>query len=483
MDSLGKKTSKGILWSSLEKFGTMALQFGVNLILTRLLLPEAFGLIGLLDIFLAVAQTLMDGGLASALIQKSNASEKDFSTVFFTNLSISILAYIILFLSAPLIARFYRLPQLVPIVRVLSLYIVSNALGIVQLTIIRKNLNFNRLAKINIFSYIIASVAAIIIAFSGGEAWSIVTLTLGYSVFVTLSAWMVSSWRPKLLFSTAALRNLFSFGGYFVGANILQEIARNLQGIIIGRRFSASYMGLYTQANKLDRITSYTVPNILVQVMYPVYSNIKDDDTRLRDMLGLNTRLIAGVLFPLFAILIIIAPSLIPFLFGDKWIGVIPYYQILCVGGFFVSLQNIYFYAVAAKGKSRVLFLWSFYKWGFLIAAICAGMFFGMDGILWAIALSGFNIYLVNALLTARYTEYKFHLQIADLLPLILLVATGLAGAKSAKAFLHLNDLLAALFFLIFYVAAAILLKLSVVGEIKTFIKRLLIRKKSNSAE
>lgn len=472
MDSIGKKTSKGILWSSFDKFGTMALQFGVNLILARLLLPEAFGLIGLLDIFLAVAQTIMEGGLASALIQKSDADEKDFSTVFFTNLTLSVIAYIILFFSAPLIASFYRLPQLVPIVRVLSLNIIANALGIVQLTIIRKNLIFSRLAKINIFSYIIAATAAVAIAFAGGNAWSIVTLMLGYNSLITIAAWTTSKWRPKFIFSADTLRKLFAFGGYFVGANILQEIARNLQGIIIGRRFSATYMGLYTQANKLDRISSYTIPNILVQVMYPVYSTIKDDDRRLADMLSMNTRLIAAIIFPIFAILIIIAPSLIPFLFGDKWEGVTPYYQILCSGGFFVSLQNIYFYAVAAKGKSRSLFIWSFYKWGFLIAAICTGMFFGMNGILWAMVISGFNIYLVNALLTARNTAYKFRMQIADLLPFIIIIASGLTAAETAKSLLEIPDLVAAVGFIIFYIATATLLKLSVIGEIKTLLRR-----------
>ena len=237
-------------------------------------------------------------------------------------------------------------------------------------------------------------------------------------------------------------------------------------------------MGLYSQASKLDRIASYTLPNILVQVMYPVYASVQDDDERLVNMLGLNTRLISSVIFPLMAVLILVAHPLIVCLWGDAWSACAPYFQILCVGGLFICLQNTNFFAVAAKGKSRLLFYWSIYKWSFLLLCLFVGMNFGIYGLLWGMTLSNFNIFMVNALLASRHTGYKFSMQIGDILPLLSLTIVTFYRLIYLKICCRVTLLSQFSFLWRFTLRLHILFNLKVVGEIKMVIMRFLKNKK-----
>lgn len=480
--SLGKKTASGFLWSFLEKVGGMGLQFGVNIAMTRLLLPSDFGAVGVLEIFIAVSQTLMDGGLTSALIQKKNPSEKDYSSVFFFNVALALLLYLALFISAPFIAQYYHIPSLTLLVRALSVIIITSALGVVQINILKKQLNFRTIALVNIIAYGIASPFAIYAAAKGYGPWALIILMVGNSALATAIFWCRTRWRPSAVFSLESLKGLFAFGGYFLGANILQDIARNLQGVIIGRRFSTVQMGLYSQAYKLDRISSYTLPQIIVQVLYPVYSSLQDDREEFARMLKSSVRIVAFIIFPLMGALILTAKDVIYILYGERWMAVVPYFRILCVAGFFVCLQNVTFYAVAAQGKSRQLFLWSFYKWGFLIAILCASMFLGMEALLWGMAISAFNIYMVNAVLASRYTDYKLHSQLLDILKIFIPVAASLGVASLTSPSLHpwsmdpqipVPSLIISFpVFLACYLLFSYLLKSEPLQEIKTIAKR-----------
>ncbi len=381
----------------------MVLQFTVNLILARLLLPEDFGAIGMLAIFIAVSQVLIDGGFGSALIQKKNPSQTDYSTIFYWNILFSSFLYLILFILAPYIGKFFSMPVLSGVLRGIGLTLIINSIFTLQKIRLQKRLEFKRIAISNLSSYIIGAASATVMAYHGSGVWSLVAMQIIYGVVFILVLWMVTKWTPSLCFSVKSLRELFGFGGYILFANILQETCKNLQGIIIGRKFSANQMGYFSQAYKLDQITSYSIPQVIVQVMYPVYSSLQDDRERLNEIVAMNMRVIAFLIFPVIGLLILIAEPLIVFLYGEKWLPSVPYFQVLCVGGFFVCLQNVNFYAVAAVGKSKQLFYWSFYKWGFLLCALIIGMNFGMYGILWGMVLSNFNIFMVNSLLASNF--------------------------------------------------------------------------------
>ena len=419
--SLGAKILSGPIWVSVDKFGTMFLQFFVNLILARLLTPADYGCIGMLAIFIVVSQVLIDGGFGSALIQKKQPTQVDYSTIFFWNLFFACFLYVVLFFSAPQIALFFKMPLLSDVLKVLGLILIINSLGIIQNNRLRKLLAFKKISLVNVLSLSAASLVGVFLAYRGWGVWSLVAMQLINALLNAGTLWLVARWYPSWTFSFATLKELFGFGGFLLASNVLQEICKNLQGLIIGRKFSSTEMGLYSQAKKLDDVACLTLPNVIMQVLFPVYAQLQNDLKQMRKTLDMSVQVISFVTFPLVAIFILVAHPLIGFLYGNKWEGAIPYFQILCVGGLFACLQNVNYYAVAALGKSKPLFRWSFYKWGMLFVLLLGGMHWGIHGILWGMVLSSLNIYLVNALLVSKYCHYPLTKQLKKLLPVFLL--------------------------------------------------------------
>lgn len=470
----GGKVVSGAFWATTDKLVSMGVQFFANLILARILTPSDFGCIGMLTIFIVVSQTIVDGGFGSALIQKKEPTQVDYSTIFYWNILFSIALYFALFASAPMIASFYRMDLLENVLKVLGLILIINALGVVQINRLRKQLSFKIIAIVNIGSYLIAVVFAILMALNNYGVWSLVVLQILYSVLSVMSFWFCTKWHPSFCFSKQSLKSLFSFGGFLLFSNILQEVCKNLQGLIIGRRFSSIEMGLYAQAKKLGDVTSYTMPNVIVQVMFPVYSQLQTDIVRLRDTLRMNVRIISWFTFPVMILLILTARPLIEFLYGGKWEEAVPYFQFLCVGGLFVCLQNVNYYAIAALGKSRLLFGWSFYKWGMLLLLLLVGMHWGMYGILSGMIISELNIFLVNALLVSRYVRYSFTRQCLDLLPTLLLsIFVGILVFIS-----DMDVIMQIVLYLLLYISMTMLLHKQIRGDIYRVIQ--FIRNRNN---
>lgn len=469
--SLGNKALSGTIWATIDRFGIMALQFIVNLILARLLTPADYGCIGMLAIFIIVSQVLIDGGFGSALIQKREPTQEDYSTIFFWNLFFAIALYVILFFASPWIALFFKIPLLKDVLRVLGCILIINSFSIVQNNRLRKQLALKKLACINIGALVVASCIAIILAYSGFGVWSLVVMQLLNASMFTILIWMFEKWRPSLCFSLRAMKELFHFGGYLLAANILQEVCRNLQGLIIGRKFSSTEMGLYSQAKKLDDVTSLTLPNIIVQVMFPIYSQLQNDKRKMGDTLRMNVRLITFVTFPLLILLIIVAHPLILFLYGSKWEATVPYFQVLCVGGLFACLQNINYYAIASLGQSRTLFRWSFYKWGALLVLLLVGAKWGMYGILWGMVLSALNIYLVNAGLVAKHLHYSVLGQIRDILPVGGLAVSAAIVTSICIHFYSMHFLFQILLYFLIYLGTFSLLDVKVKADVANIMR------------
>lgn len=461
---LGHKAAQGALWATVDRFGTMGIAFIVNLILARVLMPEDFGIMGMIAIFVAISQTLVEGGFTAALIQKKEPTQTDYSTVFFWNTGLSVVLYLVLFVSAPFIADFYHNALLSPVIRVIGLSLINNAITSILLTRLRKTLLFNTIATTNILAYVFSGSIAITLAYAGWGVWSLVAMQLATGLLATIIFSIITRWHPSFEFSKDAFRALFGFGGYILVANILQTACQNLQGLIIGRKFSATQMGYYSQAYKLDQVTSYSIPQIIVQVMYPVYSSIQDDKERLQAMLLMNVRVISFIIFPMLGLLIVTSEPIIGLLYGEKWLACAPYFSILCFGGLFLCLTNINFYSVAAVGRSRELFLWCFYKWGFLMIALFFGATVGMKGILWGMVLSNINIYIVNAALAQRFVGLRLFRQLLSLIPAFTALAgTIVSSYLITQIFPTLNILiLIASFFAIYLIISAILNRKSI---------------------
>nr|MDE7418991.1 oligosaccharide flippase family protein [Muribaculaceae bacterium] len=265
-NSLGNKVATGAIWASIEKFSMMALQFIVNLILARLLLPSDFGAIGMLAIFISVSQVLIDGGFASALIQKKLPTQTDYSTIFYWNVTFSSFLYLILFLFAPIIAKFFNMPVLSDVLRGIGLSLIINAAFSIQRVRLQKALAFKILAITNVSAYVLGSSLGIIMAYYDFGVWSLVVMQVSYGLIAVLILALITHWHPSLCFSKQSMKELFGFGGYIMAASILQEICKNIQGLIIGKRFSSIQMGYYSQAYKLDQVTCNSIPQVIVQV-------------------------------------------------------------------------------------------------------------------------------------------------------------------------------------------------------------------------
>jgi O-antigen/teichoic acid export membrane protein len=470
------RTAKGILWAAIDKFGIVLLQFVINLVLARLLTPHAFGCVGMILIFIAVSQVLIDGGFGAALIQRVKPSEADYSTIFYWNTLFSVLLYGVIYVVSPGVASFFNTAMLEELLRVLGLVIIINSLSIVQRTILRKRLDFKRIAIIDIISYSISSIIAIYIAHHGYGAWSLVGMQLANATLSAAMFWLVAKWRPSLVFSLQSLKSLFSYGGYILVASIMQDICTHIQGVVIGHRFSAAQTGLYAQAKKMDEVASMTLPAVFCQVLFPLYSEQQDNIEHLRDMLRKNVQTIAFIIFPLMMLLIIIAKPLFLLLYGTQWCDAVPYFQILCIGGFFSALYNFSYYAVAAVGKSKALFYWGCYKWSMLLVLLLIGASISMTGVLIAMVISNINIYVTNALLAQRYIGYRLSQQIIDVLPMLGCTLVCGGGGFMLYSIVGLHWVLSSGLFVILYLVVCYLCRLDAIKHVKHSVKSLITK-------
>ncbi|MDE6696571.1 MAG: lipopolysaccharide biosynthesis protein [Muribaculaceae bacterium] len=481
-DSLGHKVATGAIWATIDRFGSMGMQFIVNLILARLLLPADFGIIGMLAIFITVSNTLIDSGFGSALVQKKTPSQLDYSTIFFWNISFSVFLYLLLWICSPLISEFYSMPLLTKVLRTLALSLIVTGALAIQKVKLQKSLEFKTLALVNLSAYLISAIFAILLAYKGYGVWSLVFMQISYGSLSVVFLAVITRWHPDLVFSLKSLKELFGFGGYIMATNILQTICQNLQGLIIGKKFSATQMGYYSQAYKLDQITSYSIPQVIVQVMFPVFSSLQSEKERLNHAVLISMRVISFIVFPLLCLLILIAEPLIGALYGAKWLPSVPYFQVLCCGGFFVCLQNVNFYAVAAVGKSRELFWWGIYKWTFFLVLLLIGMNFGIYGILWGMVISSVNIFFVNACLASKHTGLTVFSQLKAVFPCLLSILCSFIVAAAIILWSN-NYWLAGITLICLFLAINYFAKSQALSDVRCVMDKILKREKEVKKE
>lgn len=472
--TLGQKAAKGAVWASVDRFGMTGVHFLANLILARLLVPDDYGIIGMLTIFLSVSQVLIDGGFNAALIQKKEPTQRDYSTVFFWKLAVAIILYGMLFLIAPSVARFFRMEVLSDVLKAIGVSLIFYSILSVQTTRLKKMLSFKLISIVDICVYVVALAVAVVLAYKGYGVWSLVSVYYTQNILGIILFALITKWYPSLCISRDSLRELSGFGKYMMAATVLQEIGKNLQGVIIGKKFSAAQMGYYSQASKLDQVASYSLSQSIVQALFPVFSTLQDDPKALGNIMATNVRVISFMVFPLEAMLIFIASPLIGFLYGNNWVPCAPYFQILCLSGLFACLQNVNYYAVAAVGRSRTLFYWSFYKWGFLIVAMLVGMNFGIMGILWAMLISSANIFILNALLAHKHVGYTFGRQLRDLMPSALISLASVVVIVVLRYFIpELHPVLIVLIFALVYLGLAFIFKVRALADTFKIVRNL----------
>ena len=462
--NLKHKTILGMVWSAVQRFGTMTLSFVSNLVLARLLTPEDFGAIGMLAIFIVLSSNFIDGGFGSALIQKTNPTQRDYSTIFYWNLSLAIILYVIIWFTAPFIASFYGMELLSGLLRLEALVLIINSLSIVQRVRLRKQLQFNKIAIVEVTSSFIAVIVAITSAYNGLGVWSIVVYQLVLSSCLTIGLWISHRWIPSFVFDVQSFKSLFKFGGFLLVSDLLNTFCDNIQGLIIGKRFSPAVMGYYSQAKKLEEMPTISLANIVSQVTFPVFSVLKDNKESLHAAHVKCVHATNFINIPLMALLIVIAKPLVVFLFTDKWLDSVPYFQILCVSGLAYCLQSINYQLYVAMGYSKSMFKWNLLKRGVGIGLILLGTFIGVKGILWGMVIGFWFTYIVNARLAGSVTGYTLGKQLYELIPIfsvsILSCAVAYALGRVVPCHYFLTMIIQVISFLIVYLSLSAIFKI-----------------------
>ncbi len=344
--------ARGLFWSAMERFGAQGIQFIFGIMVTRILLPEDIGLFGIILIFMGVGQTLVDSGLGSALIWKSKPSPADYSTVFYFNVSFSLVLYVIFFLLAPIIARFYNEPQLVDLIRVLCLNIIILSFSLIQQTVLQKQVDFKLLTSVNVSGSLIAGFVALYMALKGFGAFALVFQVLVKSFVTSALLWIFNKWRPLMLFSWLSLKELFNYGSKLTAAGIIYTIFQYLYFNIIGKLFPFATAGFYTKAVQLQEFPVKTIGSIFQRVAFPVFATIHDQNERLKNAIGKTLRTMAFFTFPILIGLIAVADNLIVVLLTEKWMPASNYFKLLCLTGLFYPFHVLFGEILKTKGRA-----------------------------------------------------------------------------------------------------------------------------------
>lgn len=452
--TLKQKAASGMVWTALQKYSTMFIQFISGIILARLLTPYDYGCIGMLSIFMVLAESFIDGGFASALIQKKRPTQEDYSTIFYWNLGMAALMYAILFISAPAISRFYDIPILSDVLRVQGIILFIYGFNIVQRNQLKKKLNFKVLSIVTIITSIIALSVTIFMAYKGFGVWALVAQHLITAAIPAIVFWFFIKWRPILVFSWKSFKELFSFGVYMFLTHILNNFSSKIQGLLIGKFYSPATMGYYSKAQSTEHLASSSISSIMTQVTYPLYAEAQDNKEMLGNMIKRITMTISYITFPMLFILLLLAKPIFILLYSERWLASIPYFQALCIAGMGTCLTAVNTQAIAAIGKSKVMFIWTIVKRTIGIAATVGGLLlYGMKGLLIGAIFNSWFSYFVNISLVSKHVGYKFWKQIQDLMPVALASLIAAVISFGISYLLHLNMYVDGLLKLLLYVA------------------------------
>jgi O-antigen/teichoic acid export membrane protein len=425
--SLKTKAIKGIAWSAVERLSSQAGQFVIGIVLARILMPEDFGLIGMLSIFIAISQSLIDSGMGSGLIQKKDRTDIDFSTVFVFNFFVSLFVYVILFFSAPFIAAFYEMPQLVDLTRVLTLNIIINSLAIVQRTRLTINIDFKTIAKVNLTSVFLGGGIAIFFAYSDFGVWSLVILNISRTIIAVVMLWFLSKWTPSILFSKQSFKELFGFGSKLLAAGLYAQTLNNIYNIVIGKAYSASDLGYYEKTKQFAELTAGTVTSIMQQVTYPILASLQDDTTRLTSVFSRLIRMSAFFIFPTMTLLSLLSEPFIRFVLTEKWLPMVPLLQWMCFARIFFPLSVINMNILNAVGRSDLFLKLDLSKCPLVVLALIITIPLGVKAMIIGHVIVAFLAFLMNAYLPGRMFGYGPLQQLRDILK-IMISTLGMAG-------------------------------------------------------
>ncbi|GGK11184.1 lipopolysaccharide biosynthesis protein [Parabacteroides faecis] len=478
-DSLKHQAVKGVIWSAIERFSVQGIQFVLTIIIARLVLPADYGLIAMLNIFLAIAQVFVDSGFSNALIQKKDRTETDFSTVFYFNIFISVVFYLLLYFSAPYISSFYKEPSLSLITRWIGLNIIISGLSIVQRAKLTINVDFKKQAKVSFTAVLVSGIIGIILAYKGWGVWALVIQTLSSSLLNTLLLWIFAKWIPKWVFSRESFYILFSFGSKLLLSGLLHTIYMNLYSLVIGRRYSSVDVGFYNRAYQFANFPSINIVGIINRVIFPIQCEMQDDSERLRISFINYLRMSCFIIFPLMIIAAVLSKPLILLLLTDKWLPAAKLLSILCFAYMWYPVMVVNNQILNVKGHSDYFLRAEILKKIIAITILFVTLSFGVQILCWGIVIYNFFDMIIIIYYSKKVIYVKYSEQVRYIMPLFLIsLLTG--GTVYLSTCFFDGDLLGQLIIgsligLLVYILACFIFRMQEIDQIVLIIKKLYI--------
>ena len=415
-----------LFWRLGERFGAKMVQFIVQMILAKMLAPEIWGTIGLILIFIEVLQVFIESGLGNALIQKKDADDLDFSTVFYFNCVICGAAYLLMFFSAPLIAWFYEAPELTAAIRVMSLVLVVSGMKNVQQAYVSRNMLFKRFFFATLIGTVTAAVIGIAMAYFGFGLWAIIAQNLINVTIDTCVLWLTVKWRPKKCFSFQRLKQLYSFGWKLFASSLMEVIYLKLRGLIIGKKYSKEDLAFYTYGEYFPQFITSILNSSIDSVLLPSMSSVQDSRENVKNMTRRAIKIGTFILMPFMVGIMVCAAPVVRIVLTEDWLPVIPYLRILCISYAFMPIHTANLNAIKAIGKSDIYLKLEVIKKFVDFAAILATMFISVKAMVYGVLVASVISQVINAWPNKKLLGYSYLEQVADMIPQI--IASAVMG-------------------------------------------------------
>jgi O-antigen/teichoic acid export membrane protein len=418
---LKNKTVSNLIWRFAERSGAQGISFVISIVLARILSPDEYGVIALVTVFLSIFQVFVDSGMGNALIQKKDADDIDFSTIFFFNIFMCVLVYIIIFFSAPFIAAYYENDLLTSVIRVLGITILISGVKNVQQAYVSKKMIFKKFFYSTLAGTLLAGVVGIVLAYLGYGVWALVAQNLVNTAVDTMFLWITVKWRPHLKFSFDRLKTMFSFGWKLLVSSLLNTVYNDIRQLIIGKVYTASDLAYYNRGKTLPHYIVTNINTSINSVLFPVMAEVQDDDDRLKKMTRRSIMTSSFIMWPIMFGLMAVGETLIRVLLTDKWIPSLPFLYIFC---FVYGMQPIHtanLNAIKAQGRSDIFLRMEVIKKVVGITVILVTMNLGVLAIGLGSVFYTIFASVVNAFPNKRLLNYSYFEQIKDIAPSFLL--------------------------------------------------------------
>ena len=470
---------KNFIWRFAERCGAQLVTFIVSIVLARILAPEDYGTIALVTVFTTILQVFVDSGLGTALIQKKEADDLDFSSVFFFNFAVCLILYIGMFIAAPFIAEFYNDSSLTSVVRVISLTIVISGVKGIQQAYVSRNMMFKRFFFSTIGGTVFSAVFGIVLAYQGFGVWALVAQQLSNTAIDTLILWLTVKWRPKLMFSLNRLKTLLVFGWKLLVSALLDTCYNNLRNLIIGKMYSSADLAYYNQGDKFPKVIVTNINTSIDSVLLPTMSSAQDDRERVKNMTRRAIKTSTYVMAPLMMGLAFCSVPIVHLVLTDKWLPCVPFLRIFCVTYMFYPIHTANLKAINAMGRSDWFLRLEVIKKIVGMAILLSTMWFGVMAMAYSLLLSSVLSQIINSWPNRKLLGYGYLEQIRDIAPAIIL-AVIMGICVYFIGYIPLPTIVTLIIQIvagaIIYIVLSAILKLEeyeyLTGMIKSFLKR-----------